>query len=236
MEEPVETAQATTTRTTAMAVALTMTTGIAAASWIVVVRQMSGMDMGVATELGPLVPFLGLWVPMTAAMMLPGAVPAVVRHVRDSDRVLAGPVFLGAYLAVWTLVGVGLHAVYQPHATFAAGLIVIAAGLYEFTPLKRDSRRRCRDHAGSGLAYGLCCAGSSLALMLIPVALGVMNLAWMAVITVIVTAQKLIPARAAVDVEQALLIAALGALIVVAPASVPGLNPAMTTSMTHSHS
>ena len=236
MEEPVEAVQATTTRTTAMAVALTMTAGLAAASWIVVVRQMSGMDMGVATELGPLGSFLGLWVPMMAAMMLPGTVPAVLRHVRDSDRVPAGPLFVAAYLAVWTLVGVVLHAAYQPHATFTAGVLVLGAGVYEFTPLKRNLRRRCREHVSSGFAYGLCCAGSSLALMLIPVALGVMNLAWTAVITVVVTAQKLLPARTAVDVAQALLIAVLGVLILVAPSSVPGLTPSMTSSVTHSHS
>jgi predicted metal-binding membrane protein len=223
----VETARATK-------VALTMTTGLVAASWIVVVRQMSGMDMGVATELGPLATFLGSWVPMMAAMMLPGAVPAVLRHVRGSDRVLAGPLFVGAYLAVWALAGVLLHAMYRPHTTFAAGVVVLAAGVYEFTPLKRDFRRRCREHAGSGLAYGLCCAGSSLALMLIPVALGVMNLAWMAVITVVVTAQKLLPAKTFADAEQAFLIAVLGVLILVAPSSFPGLTPATTS--THSHS
>jgi predicted metal-binding membrane protein len=235
LEEPVEAVQATTTRTTAMAVALT-TAGLAAASWIVVVRQTSGMDMGVATELGPLGSFLGMWVPMMAAMMLPGAVPAVLRHVRDSDRVPAGPMFVAAYLAVWTLIGVVLYGVYQPHGTFAAGVIVLGAGLYEFTPLKRAFRRRCREHVSSGFAYGLCCAGSSLGLMLIPIALGVMNLAWTAVITVVVTAQKLLPARTAVDVERALLISVLGALILVAPSSVPGLTPSMTSSVTHSHS
>jgi predicted metal-binding membrane protein len=224
-----------TTRTAATAIALTTTTVLAAGSWIVVVRQMSGMDMGVATELGPLGSFLGRWVPMMAAMMLPGAIPAVLRHVRDGDRGPAGPLFVAAYLAVWTLVGVVLHAVYQPHETVTAGVVVLAAGVYELTPLKRDFRRRCREHVRSGFGYGMCCAGSSLGLMLIPVALGVMNLAWMAVITVVVTAQKLLPAKTAVDAAQAVLIAALGALILVAPSSVPGLTSSMSSSMTHSH-
>jgi predicted metal-binding membrane protein len=224
-----ETVRATTTRSTATAVALTMTAGLAAAAWIVMVRQMSGMDMGAATELGPLTSFLVRWVPMMAAMMLPGAVPAVLRHVRDADRVPAGPLFVAAYLAVWALVGVVLHAVYQPHETYTAGVVVLAAAVYEFTPLKRDFRRRCREHVSSGFAYGLCCAGSSLGLMLIPVALGVMNLAWTVVITVVVTAQKLLPARTAVDVALALLIAVLGVLILVAPAAVPGLIPSCVT-------
>jgi predicted metal-binding membrane protein len=228
----VEAAQATKTR-----IGLTMTAGLAAASWIVLLLQMRGMDMGVATELGPPASFLGWWVLMMAAMMLPGAVPAVLRCARDSDRLLAGPLFVAAYLAVWALAGVVVYAVYQPHPTFAAGVVVLGAGIYELTPLKRDFRRRCREHAGSGFAYGLCCAGSSLALMLVPVALGVMNLAWMALVTVVVTAQKLLPARAFVDAEQTLLIAVLGVLIMVAPSSVPGLTPAVTSSVTtHSHS
>jgi predicted metal-binding membrane protein len=222
--------QAMTTRSTARAVALTVTAGLAAASWIVMVRQMGGMDMGVATELGPLGSFLGRWAPMMAAMMLPGAVPAVLQHVRDSDRAPAGPLFVAAYLTVWTLLGVVLHAVYQPHTTFAAGVVVLAAGVYEFTPLKRDFRRRCREHVSSGFAYGMCCAGSTLGLMLIPFALGVMNLAWTVVITAVVTAQKLLPARKAVDVAMAGLIVVLGVLILVAPSSVPGLIGSMTHS------
>jgi predicted metal-binding membrane protein len=232
MEEPVGAVQVTTTdRTnTATVVALTVTGGVAVGSWIVVVRQMSGMDMGVATELGPLGSFLGLWVPMMAAMMLPGAIPAVLRHVRNRDLLPAGPLFVAAYLAVWTLAGIVLHAMYRPHGTVTAGLVVLGAGVYEFTQLKRDFRRRCREHASSGFAYGLCCAGSSLPLMLIPVALGVMSLAWTVVITVVVTVQKVLPARAAVDVEQALLIAVLGILILMAPASIPGLIPSMTHS------
>src|SRR5262249_35908464 len=54
-------------------VALAATLALAAACWVVVIRQMSGMDMGVATRLGSFVSFAVLWVPMMAAMMLPGA-------------------------------------------------------------------------------------------------------------------------------------------------------------------
>ena len=77
----------------------------------------------------------------------------------------------------------------------AAGVVVIAAGIYEFTPLKRHFRRRCRESVGSGFEFGLCCAGSSIGLMLMLVALGVMSVTWMAVITVVVLAQKLLPAE-----------------------------------------
>ncbi len=207
--------------------ALTATLGLAAASWVVAVRQMNGMDMGVATRLGSFGFFVALWVAMMAAMMLPGTATAVVRRARASGRVRAVPLFVGSYLAVWALVGVAVYAVYRPHGSLAAGAVTIAVGAYEFTPLKRHFRRRCRESVRSGLKFGLCCVGSSIGLMLMLVALGVMSVTWMAVIAVIVLAQKLLPAKAAIDVPLALAIVALGVLIVIAPSLVPGLTPSM---------
>ena len=213
--------------TAATAAALTATLGLAAAAWVAAVRQMSGMDMGVATRLGPFALFAAAWVTMMAAMMLPGAVPAVVRRVQASGRVRGVPLFLGSYLAVWALAGVAVYALYRPHGSVVAGAAVIAAGAYEFTPLKRHCRRRCQDATGSGFGFGLCCLGSSVGLMVILVALSVMSVIWMSVITVLALSQKLLPAKAAVDVPVALAIIGLGILIVLAPASVPGLMPPM---------
>jgi predicted metal-binding membrane protein len=141
--------------------------------------------------------------------------------------VRAVPLFIGSYLAVWALAGAAVYALYRPHGPVAAGVVVIAAGVYEFTPLKRHFRRRCRDSAGSGFGFGLCCIGSSIGLMAMLVALGVMSIIWMSVIAVLVLAQKLLPARAAVDVPLAVAIAALGVWIVLAPSSIPGLVPPM---------
>ncbi len=221
------------TRAAATAAALTATLGLAAASGVVAVRQMNGMDgmdgmdMGVATPLGSFAPFVALWVPMMAAMMLPGAAPAVLRRAHASGRVRAVLLFVGSYLAVWTLVGVAVYALYRPHGSFAAGAIAIAAGVYEFTPLKQVFRRRCRENVRSGFEFGLYCVGSSIGLMLMQVALGVMSITWMSVIAVLVLAQKLLPARAAIDVPLALAIVGLGILIVIAPSSVPELTPPM---------
>ena len=81
----------TSTRTPAAAAALTATVGLAAASWVVAVRLMNGMDMGVMTPLGSFGSFLVLWVVMMAAMMLLGAAPAALRYagaVRRVDAVL----------------------------------------------------------------------------------------------------------------------------------------------------
>jgi predicted metal-binding membrane protein len=216
-----------TARTAAMAGALAATIGLAAASWVIAVRQMHGMDMGVATRLGSFASFIAVWVVMMAAMMLPAAAPAVLRRAQASGRVRAVPLFIGSYLAVWALVGAAVYALYRPHGSVAAGAVTVAAGVYEFTPLKRHFRRRCRDSVRSGFQLGLCCAGSSIGLMLMLVALGVMSVTWMSVIAVLVLAQKLLPAKAAIDVPLALAIAGLGTLIIIAPWSVPGLMPPM---------
>src|SRR5215470_19871005 len=217
----------TTSVATARMAALAATLGLAAASWVIAVRQMHGMDMGVATRLGSFASFTAVWVVMMAAMMLPGAAPAVLRRAQASDGVRAVPLFIGSYLAVWALAGPAMYALYRPHGSVAAGAVTVAAGIYELTPLKRHFRRRCRDSVRSGFQFGLCCAGSSIGLMLILLALGVMSVTWMAVIAVIVLAQKLLPARAAIDVPLALAIAGLGIWIIIAPWSVPGLTPPM---------
>jgi predicted metal-binding membrane protein len=139
----------------------------------------------------------------------------------------AVPLFVGSYLAVWTLVGIAVYALYRPHGTVAAGAVTIAAGVYELTPLKQHFRRLCREGVRSGFGFGYCCVGSSIGLMLILVALSVMSLTWMSVIAVLVLAQKLLPARSAIDVPLALAIVGLGVVVVIAPSSVPGLVPAM---------
>jgi predicted metal-binding membrane protein len=210
-----------------MAAALTATLGLAAASWVVAVQQMDGMDMGAQTELGSFAFFVALWVSMMAAMMLPGAVPAVLRHARANGRIRAVPLFVASYLSVWTLVGVAVYALYRPHGTYLAGALAIAAGAYELTRLKQDCRQRCRESVRSGFELGLYCLGSSMGLMLMLVALGVMSVTWMSVIAALILVQKLLPPRAAIDVPLALAIVALGIAIVLAPASVPGLTSPM---------
>jgi predicted metal-binding membrane protein len=221
------TAGVTSAGMSATAAALATTLGLAAASWVVAVRQMNGMDMGVATRLGSFAFFVVLWVSMMAAMMLPGAVPAVLRRVHTSGRVRAVPLFVGSYLAVWSFVGVAVFALYRPHGSLVAGAVAIGAGVYELTPLKRHFRRLCRENVNSGFEFGLYCVGSSVGLMLMLVVLSVMSLTWMSVIAVLVLAQKLLPAKAVVDVPLALAIVAFGIVIIVVPSFVPGLMPSM---------
>src|SRR6266536_2190936 len=103
----------------------------------------------------------------------------------------------------------------------------LAAACYELTLLKRRFRQRCLQSIRSGLGFGLCCVGSSIGLMLMLVALGVMSLVWMSIIAAVVLAQKLLPAKAAIYVPVAVAILGLGIWIILAPASVPGLTPSM---------
>jgi predicted metal-binding membrane protein len=199
----------TSTRSAAFAATL----GVAAACWLVVAQQMRGMDMGTETTLGSLPFFLGVWASMMAAMMLPGALPAVLSFTRAKRHAIAAPIFAASYVGVWTLFGLGVYAVYQPHGAWVAGALTIAAGVYELTPLKRTCRRRCRETVRSGFQFGAYCLGSSVGLMVVLVALGVMSLSWMAVIAALVVVQKLVPPRALVDVPVALALVALGLIL-----------------------
>jgi len=205
------------------AAALAVTLGLAGGGWVVTVRQMSRMDMGVATSLGSFTFFLGFWVPMMAAMMLPAAVPAVAAFTRATRHVAAAPLFVASYIAVWSLFGVAAFALYDQHSYTAAGALTIAAGFYELTPFKRACRRRCRESVRSGFEFGLFCVGSSVGLMAILLALGAMSVTWTAAIAAVVLAQKLLPPKASADAFVALGIVALGMLLVFAPASVPAL-------------
>ena len=182
------------------------TVGVAAAAWLVTVPKMNGMDMGGATELGSFASFIGYWMPMMAAMMLPGAVPAVAREARMRSM----PLFVGSYLTVWTLVGVAVYAVYRSPGSLAAGALTVAVGLYELTWFKRACRRRCQERVRSGFELGLFCVGSSIGLMMMLVALGLMSITWMSLIAGLVLAQKLLPEHPAVDVPVGLAIVALG--------------------------
>jgi predicted metal-binding membrane protein len=186
------------------------TLGVAAACWLVAAQQMRGMDMGTETTLGSLPFFVGVWASMMAAMMLPGALPAVLAFTHAKRRAIAGPLFAASYIAVWTLFGLAVYAVYQPHGAWIAGGVTIAAGVYELTPLKRACRRRCRETLRSGFHFGAYCVGSSIGLMVVLVALGVMSLSWMAVVAALVLVQKLMAPRVFVDIPVALGLVALG--------------------------
>jgi predicted metal-binding membrane protein len=142
-----------------------------------------------------------------------------------SGTIRAAVLFTGAYLAIWAITGLVAYWLDRPHGTLVAGAVVIAAGAYELTPMKRHYRRRCREEVGSGLGFGLCCIGSTVGLMAMLVALDVMSLFWMAVVAALACVQKLLPAKAAIDIPVALALIGLGLAIVIEPSLIPGLTP-----------
>jgi predicted metal-binding membrane protein len=183
-------------------------------------------------------------------MMLPSAVPAA-RHVARLARRVPTLLFTGGYLAVWTGYGLLAYGVFRLVTSFdtgwlawnragpyAAGGVIVAAGLYELTPLKRLSLRRCRSapHGGnafqSGLAHGLDCVGCSGALMAVLLVLGAMSLFWMAVVAVAIFAEKVLPRGPRLAPAFALALVVLGLWVAMSPANVPGLTePGRSPSM-----
>jgi predicted metal-binding membrane protein len=123
------------------------------------------------------------WAPMMAAMMLPGAAPAIARSAR-------APLFAGSYLVVWTAAGLAIYALYTPPAPAVAVALIAAAVLYELAPWTRAFRRRCRQERRSGARYGGWCIGSSLGLMAVLVALDPMSLPLMCAAGAIALIQK----------------------------------------------
>jgi predicted metal-binding membrane protein len=214
----------------------------AGAAWIVTVERMRGMDAGPGTDLGSLGWYLGIWVTMTAAMMLPTAVPAARRVARLARRAPA-LLFTAGYLAVWTVYGLVAYGVYQVIASldlgwlawnrggpYAAGAVIAAAGIYELTPLKRRCLEQCRSGPRTrnalrgGLGHGLDCVGCSGGLMAVLFVLGAMSLVWMAVLAGVIFAEKVMPRGQRLATVFAVALVALGIWVAVSPAGVPGLT------------
>src|SRR6478672_6277692 len=86
--------------------------GVSLVAWIVTVQRMRGMDAGPGTDLGGLGWYLGIWVTMTAAMMLPSAAPMVLAYSSFSRSRRSGA-FVAGYLAAWTLFGLAAYGVYR---------------------------------------------------------------------------------------------------------------------------
>ena len=117
-------------------------------AWIVTVQRMRGMDAGPGTDLGALGWYIGIWMTMMAAMMLPSTAPSVVMFSRVRDGAHTW-VFVLGYLLAWAGYGLAAYAVYRgirasapsflawdDRGPWVAGGALIAAGLYQLTPLK----------------------------------------------------------------------------------------------------
>jgi predicted metal-binding membrane protein len=238
---------------------------LAALGWVAVIWQagsgmsmsMSGDAMGIDLAMGMTAPlFLVMWTVMMAAMMFPSAAPMVLlfdrieRGKRDAGRSsVPTAYFVGAYLAIWTLFGVAAFAVavavdhVSEHSTWAmdnwarvGGGLLVAAGVYQLTPLKDRCLAKCRSpmaflmtswregRTGAvqmGLMHGGYCLGCCWLLFVILLPLGVMNVAAMIVLTLLVFGEKCLPSGERLARAAALVLIGYGLLVIAYPAALP---------------
>jgi len=224
-----------------------------------VASSMTGMDVK-STEMsmpatqawrsGDILLTFMMWAVMMVAMMTPSATPMIltfakVNRQRQADQtpLPATIVFLLGYLIVWisfsagaTFVQWGLHsaALLSPElisvTPLVGGILLILAGIYQFTPLKRVCLSQCRTPLGflmtewregtkgallMGARHGVYCVGCCWLLMALLFVAGVMNLLWVAVIALCILVEKIVPAEQWVSRAIGLLTIGWGAWLLV---------------------
>ena len=227
---------------------------VTALAWLylVVIARMTSM-----ADMARLRPWTGaeavmmfiMWAVMMVGMMLPSATPMVLLYARVCRKSLdmAAPdtgAFVMGYVAVWTLFsaaatalqwGLEQAALLSPTMTsaspFFAGMVLVLAGRYQWTPAKQACLSRCRSPveflsthwrpgAGGafamGLRHGAFCVGCCWALMALLFVGGVMNLLWVALITVFVLLEKVVPFGHGVGKTAGALLALAGLAVIVA--------------------
>jgi predicted metal-binding membrane protein len=155
--------------------------------------------------------WLVAWTAMMAAMMLPSAAPLVLLYGRRSTAVNSGLLMAG-YVLAWAAVGLAAYAIdmrLPDPGNAAVAAILVAAGIYQLTPLKAACLTRCRNpldflvthwrngRTGAfrlGAEHGAYCVGCCWALMAVLVVAGAMGLVWVIAIALAVAAEKLLPA------------------------------------------
>jgi len=225
---------------------------LAAFAWWSTVRSMGGMGASPGTDLGTLGWFVGVWIVMMAAMMLPAVSPTVALYARMTrQRGLARPVaFTSGYLVVWGAAGVAAYGAFalgkrvlgpdlawHSGGRWLAGGLLATAALYELTPLKHVCLGKCRSPFGflmgawrdgvrgaadMGAKHGAWCLGCCWALMVGLFALGVMSLVWMAVVAALITVEKVLPWRRIAVWSTTALLLALAIGVFAAPGAIPG--------------
>lgn len=167
-------------------------------------------------------------------------------------RTLRVATLFGGYLAVWASVGVlafgaawgaGRLAAAAPRAALWAGAgILTVAGVYQLTPLKNRCLKHCRSPLGlllhfgnfkgrlrdlrAGMAHGGYCLGCCWALMLVLIAVGIMNLAWMAALGIIIFLEKTWRHGKVLGIAFGIGLVVMALLVPAHPGLVPGLHAA----------
>jgi predicted metal-binding membrane protein len=239
---------------------------LAATGWWWSARMASDMTSSGSTAMGDMTGMAGMgehtlgvgaflvaWLAMMTAMMFPAIAPVVKLYGRAAaaGRVAPLPFFVAGYIAVWTSIGLPAYFAWQalmdpiaevrPWAGRLAGGVLLAAGVWQLTPLKSACLRHCRSpmsfflRFGSsvarpggalrmGVTHGLFCLGCCWALMAVLVAMGTMNLAWMAALALLIIVEKNAPAGERVASLAALALAVGGVLLLVRPETLTTLT------------
>ena len=180
---------------------------------------MSGGAMDGMADSMSLGAFVVAWVAMMAAMMLPAVLPVVKLYARGAARGAVAPVpfFVGGYLALWSVLALPAYLAWRalemplaegrPWAGRVAGVTLLAAALWQVSPLKSVCLRHCRSPLGffmrfgervrrptgalrMGVAHGAFCVGCCWALFVVIVAAASMSLLWLVVFTGLIVMEK----------------------------------------------
>jgi predicted metal-binding membrane protein len=234
---------------------------LGALAWLLTRQRMLGMDAGPGTDPGSLGFYVVSWVVMMAAMMFPSIAPMVLtfgfvqRRRRDRgavDRVVSSWVFVAGYLLTWTVFGLAAYGLYvgvrslsigelswHRGGPYLAGGVLLAAAIYQLTPVKDACLSRCRApldfvlthwHEGPsgalrmGVVHGAWCVGCCWGLMAALFALGVMSVPWMVAIAGLIALEKLLPRKELANRLVATTLVALAFGVSLAPQHVPGLT------------
>ena len=227
---------------------------LAGLAWWSTANRMAGMDAGPGTDLGTLGWFLGVWVVMMAAMMFPSVAPTVALYAQMTRRrgITRSLLFTSGYLLVWSAAGMVAYGLFHLGSSlfggelgwsdggrWFAGVVLAVAALYELTPLKDVCLAKCRSPLGfllgtwrdgrrgaleMGARHGGWCVGCCWALMAALFALGVMSLAWTALVAALIALEKTLPWGRAVTWGTAAVLLVLAVALVAAPHTLPGLT------------
>jgi predicted metal-binding membrane protein len=237
----------------------------ATVAWAITIRAAQRMGNGAGTMGLGLGGFLGLWVVMMAAMMLPSVAPIGSMYLRGVRMQAAGWAralrvggLVTGYVAVWAAFGAGAFvaawgagwlAGRTPQVALWTGSGILAlAGVYQLTPLKDVCLKHCRSpialllHFGSfsgrtrdlrvGIYHGGFCVGCCWALMIVLIAVGVMNLAWMTGLAALIFLEKTWRYGKGLGIAFGIALIILAVFVPTHPGLVPGLQPASgATSM-----
>lgn len=189
---------------------------------------MSSMSMLSTWSVGRTGVQLLMWAVMMVAMMLPAAIPATLVYIavgrkagRQGSPIAPASALVTGYVGVWLLFSMvatsaqwGLERMTLLSSSMASndarfgGAVLVAAGIYQFTPLKARCLKKCRDPARliadhwrsgpggavrMGAELGLYCLGCCWVLMALLFVGGVMNLVWVAAISTFVLLEKTAP-------------------------------------------